>query len=167
MSSDSFQRRVEVLRESWAERRHLKDLASSHEFEPQFQLLETLHGLAESAVADIRAVYAEEIDVTLGPLPDREDASPAFSITVGGPYTVTFLLAERRRMGLTRWFVSVTISSGGPGGAVTAAGPERRNGQWTRLRVEDILLSVLGAYERSLSEGGTRGGVRGLRARGA
>ena len=167
MSSDSFQRRVEVLRESWAERRQLKDLASSHDFEPQFQLLESLHHLAESAVADIRAVYGPDLDVTLGPLPERNTSGPAFSITVGGNYTVTFLLAERRRMGLTHWSVSVTISSGGPGGAITAAGPERRNGQWTRLRVEDILLSVLGAHERSQSESSNRPGTNGVRARGA
>lgn len=156
MSSESFQRRVEVLRESWAERRYLKDVASSQEYEPQFQLLESLHRLAESAVAEIRSVYAEDIDVTLGPMPDRGNSSPAFSVTIGGSYTVTFLLDERRRTPLARWFVSATISSGGPGGAVTAAGPARRDGQWTRLRVEDIFLSVLGAYERGLSESSTR-----------
>ena len=165
MSSESFQRRVEILRESWAERRYLKELASSHEYAPQFRLLESLHRLAAAAVADIRAAYDGEIDVTLSPLPQRDAGSPAFSITVGGQYTVTFHLAERRRMALSHWFVSVTISSGGPGGAITAAGPERRNGQWTRLRVEDTLLSVLGAYERGISE--SRANPNSLRARGA
>jgi hypothetical protein len=47
---------------------------------------------------------------------------------------------------------------------MVTAGPERRNGQWTRGRVEDILLSVLGAYERAASEQ-TRSS--GQRARGA
>ena len=35
------------------------------------------------------------------------------------------------------------------GGGAIAAGPERRNGQWTRGRLEELLLSVLGAYERA------------------
>ena len=167
MSSESFQRRVEILRESWAERRYLKGLGNSHEYDPQFRLLESLHHLAESAVADIRMVYANEIDVTLGPPPQSNADSPAFSITVGGQYTVAFHLVERRRTGLAHWFISVTISAGGPGGAITAAGPERRNGQWTRLRVEDTLLSVLGAYERGLSESANRAGTISLRTRGA
>jgi hypothetical protein len=166
MSSESFQRRVEVLRDSWAERRHLKELAGSHEYEPQFRLLQSLHGLTASAVADIRAVYGAQIDVSLSALPQRDAGSRAFSITVDGQYTVTFHLAERRRMGVERWSVYVTVSSGGPGGVITTAGPERRAGQWTRLRVEDILLSVLGAYERGLSEP-NRTASNGLRARGA
>jgi len=39
-----------------------------------------------------------------------------------------------------------------------AAGPERRYGQWTRARLEDLLLSLLGAYERARSEGGEGAG---------
>ena len=81
---------------------------------------------------------------------------------------MTFALTERRRMGGTRWFVAVSVGSGGPGGSITPAGPERKNGQWTRSRLEDILLSVLGAYERAHSEGGRPGSLGGgLRARGA
>ena len=166
MSSDSFERRVHALRESWAERRQLRTLGSSHEFEPQFQLLESLHAFAASAVRDIRAVYEDALDIDLSPLPRRSDEQPAFSVAIAERWLVTFTLSERRRAGAIRWFVSVTIGSGGPGGAITAAGPERRNGQWTRLRVEDILLSVLGAYERNLAETG-RIPPGSLRARGA
>jgi hypothetical protein len=44
------------------------------------------------------------------------------------------------------------MTTGGPRGTSIAAGPERRNGQWTRARVEDLLLSLLGAYERDRSD---------------
>jgi hypothetical protein len=129
--------------------------------------LTTLHDWAETAAADIRKVYGDSLGVSVSPLPRKEDATPAFTVTLGNSYTVTFVLTERRRMAGTRWFVSVTVGSGGPGGAIVAAGPERRNGQWTRGRLEDILLSVLGAYERALSESGKPNAGASFRARGA
>jgi hypothetical protein len=167
MSGDSFQRRVELLRDSWAERRQLKGMASVHDFDSQLGLLGTLHTWAEDATADILAVYGNSLTMTVSPRPDASNSSQAFSVTLGESYTVTFSLTERRRMGGSRWFVSVTVGSGGPGGSIVAAGPERRNGQWTRGRLEDILLSVLGAYERALSESGKASVSQGLRARGA
>lgn len=167
MSGDSFQRRVELLRDSWAERRQLKGLASVHDFESQFGLLGTLHTWAEEATNDVLAVYGSTLAMSVSPRPDSVNGSQAFSVTVGDSYTVTFSLTERRRMGGSRWFISVTVGSGGPGGSIVAAGPERRNGQWTRARLEDILLSVLGAYERAASEAGKPTMSTDLRARGA
>jgi len=167
MSGESFQRRVELLRDSWAERRQLKGLASVHDFDSQFALLATLHGWAEAASADIAEIYGPSLGISVSPMPLVSGSNPAFSVSLGDNYTVTFSLSERRRMGGTRWFVSVTVGAGGPGGSIVAAGPERRNGQWTRGRLEDILLSVLGAYERALSEGGKGSAGSSLRARGA
>ena len=167
MSGDSFQRRVALLRDSWAERRQMKGLAGVHDFDAQLDLLVTLHGWAESAVADIVAVYGDDLAISLGPVPTDSTQNPGFSVTLGDNYTVTFSLTERRRMSGMRWFVAVTVSSVGPGGASAAAGPERRNGQWTRARLEDILLSVLGAYERAQSEGQRSASLGSFRARGA
>lgn len=168
MGGENFQRRVELLRDTWAERRQLRGLAGVHDFESQLALLRTLHGWAEQAMGDIVRVYDHKISTAVSPLPDGASPSPGFAVTIGGNFTATFILAERRRMAGARWFISVTVNSGGPGGSIVAAGPERRNGQWTRNRMEDILLSVLGAYERSLSEGGWPGSTTsGFRARGA
>ncbi len=80
--------------------------------------------------------------------------APAFALTLGDATTLTFAMVERTRVESSRWAIAVTIGTGGPGGTVVAAGPERRSAQWTRARVEDILLSVLGAHERAASEGG-------------
>lgn len=154
MSRESFQRRVMVLRESWAERRALKGLASAHDFDSQYGMLVTIYQWAEEAASDIGAVYGDALAVALSPRPGRQASAPAFVITIGDQYTVTFALSERARMGSARWSIGATLGSGGPGGANTAAGPERRNSQWTRGRLEDVLLSVLGAYERGISEGG-------------
>lgn len=146
----------------------MKDFASVHDFESQLELLRTLHSWAESAARDIRTVYGPAIAVGVSGVPAAGVSNPAFSLTVSGNYAVTFALHERRRLDAPRWFISVTVSSGGPSGAIVAAGPERRNGQWTRARLEDVLLSVLGAYERSTSEGAKTGKPgAGLRARGA
>jgi hypothetical protein len=154
MSHESFQRRVAVLRDSWAERRALKGIGSAHDFDSQHNLLLTLNRWAEEAAGDIRAVYGEALAVNISPSPDQAGPAPAFVVTLGDNYTVTFVLSERTRMGNPRWAIAVTVAAGGPGGSIAAAGPERRNSQWTRGRLEDILLSVLGAYERAVSEGG-------------
>lgn len=166
MSGESFQRRVEFLRDTWAERRQLKGLASIHDFDSQFSLLQTLHSWATSAVRDVTEVYGDALGAGVSPAPDAASPNPGFSVTIGNQFTVTFALDQRLRPAGSRWFISVSVSSGGPGGSI-AAGPERRNGQWTRARLEDILLSVLGAHERSLSEGGKPVNMSGLRARGA
>lgn len=154
MSHESFQRRVAVLRDSWAERRAIKGIAGAHDFDSQFGMLLTIYQWAGDAAGDIRAVYGEALAVTISPPPDRAGSAPAFVVTIGPTYTVTFVLTERTRMGSPHWAIGVTVGAGGPGEAITAAGPERRNSQWTRGRLEDDLLSVLGAYERALSEGG-------------
>lgn len=167
MSGETFQQRVSVLRDSWAERRQLHRLTSMHDFESQFGLLRTLHAWAEAATADIRGVYGDELQVSLSPAPEAGSATRSFSVTLGEGHTVSCVLAERAPSGGSRWSVAITVSSSGPGGAMTAAGPERRNGQWTRARLEDILLSALGSWERASSEN-ARGAARGgLRAQGA
>ena len=164
---DSFVRRVEILRDSWAERRQLKGLTSVHDRESQFALLQTLHRWSEAAADDIRKVYGDALPVTVSPVPAITDPTAAFAVTIGNSHTVSFLLTERRRLSGSRWYVSVTVGTGGPGGSLVAAGPERRNGQWTRGRLEDILLSILGAYERSASENSQAHGPGSMKARGA
>lgn len=162
MSGESFLRRVQVLRDSWAERRELKGLTGVHDFASQLTLLQTLYTWAEGSVGDITAVYGDELPIGLSPPPRGAGENPAFSLTLGDVHTVAFSLSERPRLGSPRWSISVTVSSGG---SIVAAGPERRNGQWTRSRLEDVLLSVLGAHERSNSEAGPRPAPGPLRAR--
>ena len=129
-SVEPFAQRVQSLRETWLERRMVKALASAHDRESQFQLLATLHQWALQAAADIQRVYGETLIVEVSPAPEAG-------------------LAERRRASGGSWFVDASVMGGGRGGGAIAAGPERRNGQWTRGRLEELLLSVLGAYERA------------------
>ena len=167
MSGEPFSQRVQNLHDSWNERRQMKGIASAHDFESQFQLLNTLHAWATEAVDEVQRVYGEAVHISLGPAPTRDPYGPSFSAFLGDAFTLAFALTERRRMGGSRWFISVSVGSSGNGGGVVAAGPERRNGQWTRARLEDLLLSVLGAYERSLSDTDVSIGGKQLRTRGA
>src|SRR5262245_51604093 len=107
MSGDSFQRRVALLRDAWAERRQLKSVAGVHDFEAQLQLLQTLHGWAEDALGDIAQVYGPGLALHLSPFPEAGGAGAGFSVTVGESYTVSFVLSERQRTGGPSWFVSV------------------------------------------------------------
>lgn len=165
MGGRSFVDRVEVLRDSWLERRELRELSASHDFESQFRLLATIYGWAASAVTDIKTVYADSLAIALSAAPGMSDGTPAFTVAFADRCLVTFSASEKRRAGASRWFVAVSISAG-RGGAVDAAGPDRKTGSWTRGRLEDVLLSVLGAYERSLTEEARRGYPR-LQSRGA
>lgn len=149
---ESFAARVQALRESWAERRQVARYSSSHDFDSQLQLLLTLHDWCSEAVTEVRSVYGDSLAVDLSPRPDPAEQPPGFTLLIGGSYAITFALVERKRLSGARWHVSVAVRSPGTG-TVTHAGPERRNGQWTRTRLEDVLLSVLGAYERSQSSG--------------
>lgn len=149
-SDEPFALRVKSLREAWLERRMVKALAGSHDRDSQFQLLAALHQWAVQAAADIQRVYGEALHVELSPSPEPRDPAPGFSVAVGRGYSVSFGLHQRRRAAGSSWFVDATVVDAGRGGAV-AAGPERRSGQWTRGRMEDLLLSVLGAHERAVN----------------
>lgn len=155
MGGRSFVDRVEVLRDSWLERRELRDLSASHDFESQFRLLSTIYNWTASAVSDIQAVYGESLTVSLSPPPGATEGVPAFTVSLSDRCLVAFSASEKRRAGSSRWFIAVSISAG-RGGTVDAAGPDRRTGSWTRGRLEDLLLSVLGAYERSVTEDARR-----------
>ena len=154
---EPFVNRVQLLRDSWLERRQVGRLAASHDFDSQFRLLLALHQWSQEAVNAAASVYSAGPAIVASPRPHRAE-SAAFAVTVGERHSVTFALTERRRMSGARWHVSVSVAAQGPGGAVTQAGPERRNGQWSRARLEDVVLSLLGAYERSM-EGGDSGPV--------
>lgn len=148
MSGETFQRRVAMLRDTWAERRHLKETAGAHDFASQLALLQTIYGWVEGATADIHAVYGDELPLSLSAAP-AASGPHGFSVTVAESSTVSFALSGRRRASGPTWSITVTVGSGGP---LAAAGPDRRNGRWTKARLEDVLLGVLGAYERTMSE---------------
>ncbi|HET7737874.1 MAG TPA: hypothetical protein VFK32_04805 [Tepidiformaceae bacterium] len=150
MTGEPFPQRVQALRDAWRERREVKGLASNHDYGSQYALLLTIHRWAAQAARQIEEIYGADIAVMVSPAPDKTGI-PAFQFVLADAYTVSFSLEERRRMGNSRWHISVSVAAGGSGGVV-AAGPERRNGQWTRGRVEDLLLSVLGAYERAMAD---------------
>lgn len=166
MSGESFSQRVRNLHDSWNERRQIKSIATAHDFDSQFSLLTMLHSWASDAVEEIRLVYGQAIHISLSAPPAREPYGPAFSALLGDSFTLSFALSERRRMGGSRWFVSVSVGSTGAGGGIVAAGPERRNGQWSRARLEELLLSVLGAYERSQADRTASTGGEHLRSHG-
>lgn len=150
VTGEPFAQRVQALRDAWQERREVKTIASNHDYGSQYALLLTLHRWTAQAAEQIQETYEGSLTVTLSPAPDKEGVA-GFLFVLADAFTVSFSLEERRRMGASRWHIAVSVAAGGAGGVV-AAGPERRNGQWTRSRVEDLLLSVLGAYERSLAD---------------
>jgi len=152
VATEPFADRVRALRDSWLERRQVRALASAHDFDSQYRLLRTLHEWASEGVRDIHGVYGPSLPIRVSPPPRPDRREAAFSVVLGDAHVLSFALSERRRAGGSRWYIAVSIGSAGPAGNAVAAGPERRNGQWTRGRLEDLLLTVLGAWERSSAE---------------
>ncbi|MGH2632584.1 MAG: hypothetical protein ACRDG3_04170 [Tepidiformaceae bacterium] len=157
MHNEPFVMRVQALRDSWAERRQVRGIAHIHDYPSQFRLLQAMHGWAEHAAEEIREVYgatmAAIVTACPEPPPNERQEERGFAVTVGPGFGAAFVLHDRRRLPGPSWSISVSVASSGSAGGGSAAGPERRNGQWTRTRLEDVLLSLLGAYERSLVGG--------------
>lgn len=146
---EPFRLRVAALRAQWEERREVAGFAGRHDFASQFALLLTLHRWASQAIAAVVTVYGETLTITLSPGPD-ETTTPAFTLAIGEQFGAVATLVERRRSPAPQWGISVSVFSPQRDGAITTAGPERRAGQWSRSRIEELVLSLVGAYERSL-----------------
>lgn len=147
--ADSYRLRVAALRDSWAERRAIRRLGTATDFESQLAFLQAMHSWAADCIGTIVAVYGQPLAV-LSPLPGATaGAVPAFTATIAGQYTAVFSLEQRGPATNRRWEIAATVSGT----------PEPRAGQrWTRARIEDTLLSLLGTYERSAAmEAGLRG----------
>lgn len=144
MSRELFARRVWSLRDSWTERRDLKALGSIHTLDSQFELLEILYRWTLESVEDIRCVYGQDFDIVAGPPPALDQAVPAFSVTVGGRINLTISLAQRRRKDDAPWYLHMNVEGDSKAGATT----EWRASNSARGRLQDALLTVLGAYER-------------------
>ncbi|MEX1104047.1 MAG: hypothetical protein WED87_07340 [Dehalococcoidia bacterium] len=141
----SFRERLEELRDAWRERREVRPLAAARDFDSQRALLAVLHGWCEEAAALIREVYGEDLGARVEPL---EPGETEFSASVGTAPALVFSLTERDGTGRGNWTVAVRFAA-----PATSAEPQRRNGPWSRARLEQLLLSAIAAHERRRSTG--------------
>jgi hypothetical protein len=148
MTPEAFVDRVALLHSQWADRRELRHISGSL-FDAQYLLLLKMHEWACEAVSAVQAVYGEQAPTTVGPRPDRDDQSLAFQVTVGTSHTLSIALIESNRAGRPEWRVKATVTLPNGAGPVTVA-PARRTTSWTRRGFEDVVLSLLTAYEREL-----------------
>ena len=141
----SFRERLEELRDSWSERREVRPLAAARDFESQRALLRVLHRWCDEAAALIRDVYGEELVARVEPL---EAEQQEFSASIGAAPALVFSLQERDGAGRGNWTVAVRFAE-----PATTVEPQRRNGPWSRARLEQLLLSAIAAHERGRSTG--------------
>jgi hypothetical protein len=139
-----FEARVRSLREGWAERRESGLLARSHDFESQNRILANVHRWASDCIEDVRHVYGETLSITI----DHLDERGHFGIAVGDAQRAAFELVDRGNEERPSWQVVARVAAGGEAGE---APEERRVRHWRRSQVEEILLSLVSAHERSLS----------------
>jgi hypothetical protein len=163
MPDGRFVDRVSALHDAWAERRDVAHLARDHGYEAQTAILQRLHAWSRDLVADVGTVYGRELSLELSPISGEDVGQPGFSIVLNRRFGADFRLVRRSRQGEDAWHLAVSMRHAGPAGEpVMVVGPERRSGHWTRARLEDVVLSLLGAVERSRD---SRGGAQATVAR--
>ena len=151
MTSDPFVRRVQQLRDAWIERRQLKRFASSVDFESRFALLGELHRWTTDAIDQIQTVYGEQLILSVGPIPGSAETPPAFAVSFAGQYLITFAMWAREVTTNPAWQIRVSVAALTTTSPPASAGPERRTGQWTPSRLQELLLSLLQAWEKTLA----------------
>jgi len=138
-----FETRLQQLRDAWHERREIARLVHDAGAGSQLELLQRIHTWAVDCATAITRIYGGALPVSVSPRPRGPgDASFIFSAAPG--HRLVFSVAPRTGGG---WRVTAHSLSGvAPGAAV---GPSRRDGSWTRARVEDLVLAQVAAVERS------------------
>jgi hypothetical protein len=147
-SETDFEARLRQLRQAWRERREVARLVHSGDAASQVELLQRIHSWAVDCVDAINRVYGSDLAVNLSPSPGG-DADGSFVLTVAHSYRLAFSVVPRSGGG---WRIAARNLSGMAAGSATAVGPSRRDGSWTRARVEDLILAQVAAVERSRGE---------------
>lgn len=144
MDGMPFEARVRSLHEGWLERRESWLLSRAHDFDSQQRVLSNIHRWASECIEDVRHVYGESLPVTI----DSIEQDSRFAIAVGAGQRASFELVDRGSEERPGWQVVARVAADGETGE---APEEKRVRHWRRGQVEEILLSLLSAYERSLS----------------
>jgi hypothetical protein len=145
----TFAGRVAALRASWEDTRAAARFGAARDRETQYEALELVYEWAVAAMNEVRAVYGQQLHADISPLRPFEHSKPGFVIEIDEFASVAASL-EEMKPGEDRWHVVLATRTAGERSWALAA-PDRRHSFWTRGRVEDVLLGLLSALERSRS----------------
>jgi hypothetical protein len=147
-SETDFETRLAQLRQAWRERREVSRLVHAGDESSQLELLQRIHSWASECVAAIGRVYGAELAISISPSPRALD-DVSFVLAIAHSHRLVFSVVARSGGG---WRVSARSLAGVSAGSATAVGPSRRDGSWTRARVEELILAQVAAVERSRGE---------------
>jgi hypothetical protein len=161
-SASDFEQRLRLLQQGWRERREVARLVHAGDSDSQLELLQRIHAWTLDCAASIANVYGQDITVAVSPRPRGQD-DVSFVLIVAQAHRLVFSVVPRSGGG---WRVSARSLSGGMASS-SAVGPSRRDGSWTRARVEELILAQVAAVERARSDGeiGGNGSAPGGTAR--
>jgi hypothetical protein len=149
-----FEARLRSLRASWCERREIARFAHSADAPAQLELLQRIHAWCCDCVEAVGSVYGSDLPAATGARPSHEEA--AFALDFGGGRRLVFSLVRRSSGG---WRVGAQAFAGESPSLAAPVGPGRRDGSWTRARVEDLVLAQVAAIERARGDGAPRPGI--------
>lgn len=154
MESEQFEVKIRALRQLWDEKRQTAQLSTGDEFASRLELLQLIHHWLDDSLEAINRYYGDVPGTRLGPVPGPDDATAGFTLTLFDQYMLRFRMVSRRGPAGQVWAVAGEAGNLGARPMLTALGPTRRHGQWTRERIEQILLSILSQFERDRLEQG-------------
>jgi hypothetical protein len=144
-SERPFLVKVQEIHDSWAETRQTIDARRDRGRHGQATMLGYVFNWTAEAALDLARVYGDLIELT--PEPDLAAAEPGFVLHVGPVHTMHVDLVPHPRSP-SEWLVRIRLSYPDEHSWVTVHWG-RRHDNWTRERLEEVILSLLSAFERS------------------
>ncbi len=142
-----FAERVRDLRDDWSDMRDMAAMLQHDDRPSQFRALLKVYDWCVDAVADIRRAYGSAAVAGISPPPEESGAEPGFEVSVNTAHRFGAWLT-RVRGSQDRWHIHVALMFPESQTWLPAARGHQVN-YWTRRRIDDILLSLLSAFERS------------------
>lgn len=144
----SFVERVRHFQQDWRDRREYAELAELVEPHRTERLLCVLHAWASEAAADIHEVYGSTLELTVGPVEPDFRHGAGFTVAVAGSFYLDFEAGGNSASPTSPRTVNAGVRFG-DGSREIALTRQSRHVMWNREQVQDLVMRLLGAYERS------------------
>lgn len=141
MGNEDFRQRLSQLAESWEERRVSVTLGRRRVQPAQLELLGLIHGWAREALRDVVSVYGSTVKAALSPL--ESGGGQTFRVEVGESHATFEVMLDGGHKDSWRTTAVVRLS-----GEPAEKAHSHRPREWSRRRVEEIVLQMVGAFER-------------------
>jgi hypothetical protein len=146
-----FSEKLRAIHDSWAEARDTREIRRLRTAAAQAEMLALIHAWCVRLAAQMEEIYGSL--VRLSALNPYGSEDMGFDLAIGDDHQMAVSLQPGKAStsgSAPTWEVQIRLRyPEEPAWVVATWG--RRNQNWTRQRIEEVLLSLLSAFERSRS----------------